>query len=208
MTLGPTGSHRVSAEIDSVLLTIEIEYVIKNQTLLAAVFGGLASGSTIVNFSDTVDVLSGANSLDSSSYTNSIISADFSSTEWTVFSETTSPISNFWVDHSIFLLGSGTLNTVKVFGVASGAVNLIANPTFPSEESFSGVWQFPEDEYVFELLGYDMAQGGTTLFSGFDSISSIEFSGTYETIPEPSTPILLGLSILGLLNSRNTGRTR
>lgn len=180
--------------------------MIKIQILLAAICSSLTFGTTIIPFSDNVDVVPGMPiTLDTSPYTNSIIGVGPWYVEANPFS---SSMSSLEITHYIFLLGSGLLDTVTVYGSASGMVELTANPGFPSEQAFAGQIGVLPNEYVFNLSGYNMNQGGVTLISGFDSISKINFSGSYMETPEPSTSILLAVSIVGLAFTRRIHSTR
>lgn len=180
--------------------------MIKLQILLATICTGLAFGATI-SFSDDVDVVSGTPiTLDTSAYTNTIIGTGAWLVEANPFS---SSMSSLEVNHYISLLSSGTLDVVTVYGVSSGMLELTANPSHPTnEQSFEGQSGALPNEYVFNLSGYDLGQGGVTVIDGFDSISRINFSGSYATIPEPSVPILLAVTAIGLALTRNKCRTR
>lgn len=180
--------------------------MIKLQILLATICPGLVFGATILFFDD-IDVVSGTPiTLETSAYANTIIGTG----TWQVEANpSSSSISSLEINHYISLLGSGTLNTVTVYGLASGIVELTANPSNPTnEQSFDGQSGALPNEYVFNLSGYDLAQGGVTLIEGFDSISRINVSGFYATIPEPSTAIFLALTAIGLTLTRNKCQTR
>lgn len=177
--------------------------IFKQQFLLHLIGISISSGA-VVTFSDSVDVISGSPSytLDSTPYGNSIIGTG----EWFVDVTFSSTINSFEVAHSIFLFSSGSLDTVTVFGTTSGAVELTANAGFPTEEGFSGTAGVLPNEHVFDLSGYNLNQGGNTLFSGFDSISTINFSGSYTSVPEPSASMLLVTTMVSLTFRRRRFR--
>lgn len=181
---------------------------LRNKLLPYFASASLLCATTGVTFSDSVDVLfqSPYYTLDASQYVNTVMGVQSGSWMVDSFQETT--ISNFKVTHSIFLLGQGTLNTVRVYGSTSSTVNLIANQNTPQEQSYSGSTGTLTNEFVFNLSGYDMAQGGETLFTGFDTITKITFSGEYMQIPEPSASYVLLLPAAGLALGRSLRRRK
>lgn len=170
---------------------------LKNELLPYLASASILTASTGITFSDSVDVLAGSPyTLDTSQYQNTIIGEE--SGQWGLLVHSSSTISNFGISHYIFLFGQGTLDTIRVYGTTSGTVNLIARPG-QSQRTFLGSAGTEPNEYLFNLGGYDMAQGGETLFTGFDTMTKITFSGEYTNIPEPAASSLLFLaSIAGL----------
>ena len=173
------------------------------QVLLAISLAGSSLGATTIVFSDSVNVVAGAPPtsyiFDSSPYMNAVIGQG----QWELFS-TSSTISNLNINHYIFLFGSGTLDSVKVYGVPqlSGALTLTANPLTPLQQSFAGTAGALPNEYVFNMNGYNLNQGGVTLISGFSSINTINFAGSYTVVPESSTLLLAGIATISLLLHR------
>ena len=173
------------------------------QALLAISLAGSSLGATTIVFSDRVDVVAGAPQtpyfLDSSPYMNDVIGQG----SWELFS-TSSTISNLSINHYIFLFGSGTLDIVKVYGMPllSGTLTLTANPLTSSQQNFIGTAGTLPNEYVFNMNGYNMNQGGETLITGFNSINSINFAGTYTVVPEPATLLLAGMATVSFLFRR------
>ena len=173
------------------------------QILLSMALAGSSLGATTIVFSDSVNVVAGAPPtsyiLDSSPYMNAVIGQG----QWELLSFS-STISDFSINHYIFLFGSGTLDGVKVYGIPqlSGALTLTANPLTPLAQTFMGTAGALPNEYVFNMSGYNLNQGGATLISGFSSISTINFAGTYTVVPEPSTMLLAGMTAMSLLLHR------
>ena len=167
------------------------------QILLSIALASSCLGSTTIIFSDSVNVVPGPSSidLDSSPYTNTVINQG----EWQVVSFS-STISNLDINHYIFLFGSGTLNTVKVFGTTLSTVRLVADPGSFFEQTFTGSPGTTANEYVFNMNGY--VQPSKTTIIGFSTITSINFAGTYTVIPEPSTMLLAGMAAMSLLLHR------
>jgi PEP-CTERM motif len=171
--------------------------------LLAISLVSSSSGATTIMFSGSVNVVAGAPPmsylLDSSPYMNTVIGQG--SWELLSFSST---ISNLNINHYIFLFGSGTLDSVKVYGVPqlSGVLTFTANPLTPLQQVFMGAAGTLPNEYVFNLGGYNLGQGGSTAIAGFSSINTINFAGTYTVIPEPSTMLLAGMATMSFLLCR------
>jgi hypothetical protein len=170
--------------------------------LLTMILAGSSLGATTIVFSDSVNVVAGALPtsyiLDSSPYMNTVIGQG----QWELISFS-STISDFNINHYIFLFGSGTLDSVKVYGVPqmSGALTLTANPLTPLAQTFVGtVGAFP-NEYIFDMNGYSFQPNVTTI-SGFSTITTINFAGAYTVIPEPSTMLLAGITAMSLLLRR------
>ena len=156
-------------------------------------------GATTI-FSDSVNVVSSPTSivLDSSPYANTIINQG----GWDVVANTfTSTISSLEINHYIFLFGSGTLSTVRVFGTTQSVVSLVANPGTSFEQTFLGTPGTITNEYVFNMNGYSFQPNVTTV-SGFSTISTINFAGAYTVVPEPSTMLLAGMATISLLLHR------
>lgn len=184
--------------------------MIKQQILLSLAFCKLAFGTTIIPFSDSIDVsgTGGADPfiLDSSSYSNTIIG-----TQWAVDAGSSSNIGDFRIDYypSFFFMGNIRFNEITVHGtISGGTVNLTANYLTPDQQIFTHTAGANPNEFDYDLRPYSANQGGTTLITGFDSITRIDFNGVHVTVPEPSTSILLGLSAVGLLFARRKCRTR
>jgi len=158
----------------------------------------------IIPFSDTVDVVSSTPiTLDGGPYANSIIGTGV----WLVDPNPFSSIISLELNHSILLLGAGALNIVTVYGSTSGMVELTANPFHPTnEQSFAGQSGALPNEYIFNLSNYNLGQGGVTLIDGFDSISRINFAGSYMTIPEASSGLLFSITAIILTSIRRRGR--
>jgi len=170
----------------------------KSIPIVAAFIIGASSipslNASAILFTDSVDVAAvpsaGSYTLDTSAYANSVIGNG----PWFVVANAPSSISNFELTHYIFLFGSGVLESVKVRGTTSGAVNFTARDGTPFEEVFFGSIGETPNEYIFELNTLEMYQGGSTLISGFDMINKITFTGSYTEIPEPaSAGTLLGI---------------
>ncbi len=167
------------------------------QILLLLTLPRLSHGATVINFSDSVNVIFNPPPivLDSSPYSNTIINQ----AEWKVAANTfTSTISNLEINHYIFLFGSGALNTVKVFGTTQSVVNLVANPGTLFEQTFVGSPGTTADEYIFNMNGYNFQPNATTI-SGFSTINTINFAGTFTLVPEPSALLLTGVAAASLL---------
>jgi hypothetical protein len=172
-------------------------------TILAFAFFTLPLRAEILNFSDGVDVVpdtpSGSYFLDASPYANTVIGKG----AWDVAADPFSPISSLNINHYIFLFGAGSLESVTVHGITSTEVNLVVNSGMPDEQTFLGESGILPNEYFFDLNGYNLNQGGSTLFVGFDSIDSINFTGTYTAVPEPaSAGVLMGALALASASGR------
>ena len=170
------------------------------QIFLSIFLASSCLGATTIIFSDSVNVVSSPPPivLDSSPYANTVINQG----GWQAVANTfTSTISSLEIDHYIFLFGSGTLNTVKVFGTTQSVVSLVANPGTFFEQTFIGSPGTTSNEYIFDMNGYNFQPNVTTI-SGFSTISTINFAGTYTVVPEPSTMLLAGMATMSLLLHR------
>jgi hypothetical protein len=170
--------------------------------LLLIAFTSTTFGATVIAFSDSVNVITTAPPtnyvLDSSAYMNGVIGQG----SWEVDVSPFSTIGSFDVLHSISLFGSGSLSNVKVYGAAGGTVSLTVNSGLPTEQVFLGTVGSLPDEFVFNLMNYDLGQGGSTLLAGFGSIDTINFSGSYTMVPEPSAVLFSGIAPIILLMRR------
>lgn len=170
------------------------------QLLLALAFSSASFGATV--FLDSVDVVTGMPptpySLNSTPYMNTIICQG----QWEVSASPFSTISSFDIIHSILLFGSGSLDIVKVYGSTGGPVSLTVNQGLPAQQTFLGSSGTIQNEFVFALNNFSLGQGGSTLITGFNSINTINFSGSYSVIPEPSGMILAGVAAISLLLRR------
>lgn len=170
------------------------------QLILAFAFSSASFGATV--FVDSVNVVTGMPpapyTLDSTPYMNTVIGQG----QWEVSVSPFSTISSFEIIHSIFLFGSGSLDIVKVYGSTGGAVSLTVNPGLPAQQTFLGSSGSLPNEYVFSLNNFSLGQGGSTLISGFGSINTINFSGSYSVIPEPSGMMLTGAATISFLLRR------
>ena len=167
------------------------------QIFLSIFLASSCLGATTIIFSDSVNVVSSPPPivLDSSPYANTVINQG----GWQAVANTfTSTISSLEIDHYIVLFGSGTLNTVKVFGTTQSVVSLVANPGTFFEQTFIGSPGTTSNEYIFDMNGYNFQPNVTTI-SGFSTISTINFAGTYTVVPEPSITILAGMACMSLL---------
>jgi len=158
----------------------------------------LSHNASAQNFSDKVDVVSdipsGSYHLDSAPYPNTVIGRG----HWEIVADPFTTISSLNIEHYIFLFGTGSLESITVYGSAFAEIGLVINSGSPTEQSFTGIGIQP-GEYFFELSGYNLNQGGSTLVSGFDLISTIKFTGSYSVIPEPaSAGAFLGALSLGV----------
>ena len=171
--------------------------ILTRNALLAMSLSGVSFGATVINFSDSVNIISSPPSiiLDTLPYANTVIGV-----EWLVFTSSTT-ITNLDISHHIFLFGSGALNTVRVFGSAQSVVSLVANPGSPFEQTFLGSPGPTASEYIFDMSDYNFQPSVTTI-SGFSTISTINFVGAYTLIPEPSGMILSGMATISLLLRR------
>lgn len=165
--------------------------------LIGFALSNLSLGAATYVFSDSVDVISAVPPakyfLDASPYANSVIGTGV----WEVVVNPFSPIGSFEVSHYISFFGDGVLESVKVYGSSPSDVYLIANPGLPTEQTFLGSPGALSNEYIYVLSGFDLNQGGTTLIAGFTSINTINFSGSYTQIPEPTTAgLFLGIFVL------------
>lgn len=154
--------------------------------LLALTFFTFSLKTEAQSFSDRVDVVSdmppGSLFLDPSPYPNTVIGKG----SWEVIANPFSSISSLDINHYIFLFGEGSLESVTVYGITLAGVSLVVNSGMPNEQMVLGEPGVMPDEYFFDLDGYNLYQGGSTLIVGFDSIDVINFTGTYTVVPEPA----------------------
>ena len=156
--------------------------------------------AAVVQFSDSVNVVTGPPplpyTLDFSSYPNTVIGQGL----WQVAVDPSSVLGSFDVLHYISLFSTGTLDRVTVTGTAASNVRLVANLGTPVEQTFLG--SSTTTAYDFNLSGYNMDQEDSTLLTGFTSISKITFTGSINTIPEPSAFIFTSMAKLTIVMRR------